>query len=279
MYKKFSNSVYLRSKLQTFFPQITNDDKELERSFMYVIKTYPKEFGQKLKELRIKNDYQQVGLANLLNVSQAAYSSWETGGHLPRLHKIKELLDLYQIDPSELIISNPEKKIDGVFVPLVDSKFFIGNRFYDFEHKLLCSNELEAVSVPIGELCDFSFKLEDDEMFGSSKGIMKGSVLLCSFYDLKNALSNEDKYALIHNRLVVLSICGGPAMLREVRFEGNFLRIIAWNEKVSDIKIAITSNIEPSGNFDDSMLINGHVTSDNSVQFYGVVTKAFFDFN
>lgn len=52
----------------------------------------------KLAEIRILKNYSQGELAELLNVSQQTFSSWETGRTLPKPYQMQHLEDVLGID-------------------------------------------------------------------------------------------------------------------------------------------------------------------------------------
>lgn len=54
-------------------------------------------FSEKLKELRIKNEYSQEQLAELLNVSRQAITKWESGKGMPDIDNIKAIADLFDV--------------------------------------------------------------------------------------------------------------------------------------------------------------------------------------
>lgn len=59
--------------------------------------------GQKIKELRRKNDLTQEKLADSLGVSYQAVSKWETGVSSPDLSLIVPLARLFEVTTDELL--------------------------------------------------------------------------------------------------------------------------------------------------------------------------------
>lgn len=53
--------------------------------------------GERLKELRKKNGYTQVTLADNLGVSKGTVAMWETDKRMPDFDKLNELCDLFDI--------------------------------------------------------------------------------------------------------------------------------------------------------------------------------------
>jgi transcriptional regulator with XRE-family HTH domain len=53
--------------------------------------------GERLKELRRKNGYTQVTLADNLGVSKGTVAMWETDKRMPDFDKLNELCDLFDV--------------------------------------------------------------------------------------------------------------------------------------------------------------------------------------
>lgn len=60
-------------------------------------------FAEKLKQLRIKNEYSQEQLAELLNVSRQAVTKWETGKGMPDISNLKAIAALFDITIDSMI--------------------------------------------------------------------------------------------------------------------------------------------------------------------------------
>lgn len=73
-------------------------------------------FSEKLKQLRIKNEYSQENLAELLNVSRQAITKWETGKGMPDISNLKSIAKLFDVTLDSLIDDVEEiKTIDENF--------------------------------------------------------------------------------------------------------------------------------------------------------------------
>lgn len=70
------------------------------------------EFKDKLKKLRLENDYTQAELAEKIYVSRSAVAKWENGLGLPNDASIEELCRVFNILKEELFNSNEEKLVD-----------------------------------------------------------------------------------------------------------------------------------------------------------------------
>ena len=54
-------------------------------------------FGEKLKALRVKEEYTQEQLAALLHVSRQAVTKWESNAGMPDIENIKAVADLFDV--------------------------------------------------------------------------------------------------------------------------------------------------------------------------------------
>ena len=62
-----------------------------------------KHIGNRLRELRLKNDMSQEYVAKMLGVSVQAVSKWETGKSDPEIGSLIPLADLFHIPVDELL--------------------------------------------------------------------------------------------------------------------------------------------------------------------------------
>lgn len=63
---------------------------------------------EKLKELRIRNNYSQTYVAEYLNITRQAVSRWETGNATPDLDNLLLLAKLYNTSIDDILGSNNE---------------------------------------------------------------------------------------------------------------------------------------------------------------------------
>lgn len=61
------------------------------------------EFHEKLKQLRIQNEYSQEQLATMLNVSRQAVTKWENKGGMPDISNLKMLSNLFNVTLDSLL--------------------------------------------------------------------------------------------------------------------------------------------------------------------------------
>ncbi|MCQ9210361.1 DUF3955 domain-containing protein [Granulicatella seriolae] len=66
------------------------------------------EFGDKIKEVRTKNNLTQEKFAVSLNVTRQAVSNWENNRNLPDLEMLILISSIYHITLDELILGGPE---------------------------------------------------------------------------------------------------------------------------------------------------------------------------
>ncbi|WP_341480215.1 helix-turn-helix transcriptional regulator [Anaerotruncus rubiinfantis] len=65
-------------------------------------------FGEKLKQLRIKQEYSQEALAELLHVSRQAVTKWENGNGMPDIENVKSIADLFDVTLDSLLRDEEE---------------------------------------------------------------------------------------------------------------------------------------------------------------------------
>ena len=65
-------------------------------------------FGEKLKALRVKEEYSQEQLAALLHVSRQAVTKWENDAGMPDIENIKAVADLFDVTLDSLLREEEE---------------------------------------------------------------------------------------------------------------------------------------------------------------------------
>lgn len=60
-------------------------------------------FSDKLKQLRIANEYSQEQLADMLNVSRQAVTKWESGKGMPDISNLKAIVDIFDVTLDSLV--------------------------------------------------------------------------------------------------------------------------------------------------------------------------------
>ncbi len=76
--------------------------KELSLEFQENVTPFP----QRLRELREKKQLTQVAVANVLNIKEVTYQHYEYGAYEPKLDKLLQLADLFDVTLDELLGRN-----------------------------------------------------------------------------------------------------------------------------------------------------------------------------
>lgn len=98
-----------------------------------------KEIGAKLMKLRLDRNSSQSDIAELLNISQQAYSNYENGKSSPSFEMLMDLSRIYAISIDELVGNDGFiKNIEGAY-EIYHDDISIGNLIY----KLLLLQEKE----------------------------------------------------------------------------------------------------------------------------------------
>lgn len=92
-----------------------------------------KNFGEKIKHLRLKNGESQKDLANLLNISFQSISKWEGNLHYPDLLTLKKIVEHYNVDYNYFMDSNWSSKVSLEIEVAINQCDFI-KVWTDFEH-------------------------------------------------------------------------------------------------------------------------------------------------
>ncbi|MDO5655564.1 MAG: helix-turn-helix domain-containing protein [Flavobacteriaceae bacterium] len=74
-------------------------------------------FGSVLLRNRVKNNYTQNQVAELLQVSQSTYCDWESGSAIPKTENLIKVASLYNLDLNELLASFHQEKVNIVNSP------------------------------------------------------------------------------------------------------------------------------------------------------------------
>jgi len=85
-------------------------------------------FAEKLKHLRVKNEYSQETLAQLLNVSRQAITKWENDNGMPDIENLKAIADIFGVTLDSLLREeeNVESTEKSFFVIMALSGGVIG---------------------------------------------------------------------------------------------------------------------------------------------------------
>lgn len=95
--------------------------------------------GKKIHDCRVKNNYSQDNIAELLFVSRQAVSRWETGQAMPTIDNLIELSRLFSVSFEELLCLEEAKELDP-------QNLFCGHN-REFIVRRICNGEL-VVDLP-----------------------------------------------------------------------------------------------------------------------------------
>ena len=126
-------------------------------------------FCDKLRKLRLKNDYTQADLAKELNVSQPTIASWEAGKRTPKWKSIKKIAEIFNVSPESLVDEMMEKpepdtllknKMDTIDIIYMAAKILTGD---DAKNKKLIEKALKALLESSEEVEDHADNTKADQ--------------------------------------------------------------------------------------------------------------------
>ncbi len=270
----FSDSKLLYRKLKSFFPELELEENQIKTAAGKILQLYPVEFGSNLKRIRSGKGISQIPLAGYLGVAQTTYSSWETGAHSPRISNLAMLSQYLQVDVGEFFPLS--KNQTGKTLPL-----FIQSDFCSINADHFSNYVLKHAGQHTRDYFDseysFAFYNDDESMIGPVESIPLKSTVFCSLVKDVNVGDPFKKLYSLCGKVVLLSIVKGPALLREIIFDGKYIRFKAWNPKVEDI-ICLSSEQQslPEGNEDLAMFAN-HPLCASMIEVFGIAHKILKD--
>lgn len=78
-------------------------------------------FAEVIKKERQKRNYTQQELAKALNVSASTVGMWEQNSRVPKLEKLEEIADFFNINLDELSGQTPSNTCGGIRIPVLGS--------------------------------------------------------------------------------------------------------------------------------------------------------------
>lgn len=130
---KLSDSGKLREILKKYNPQLQDTEESFEQTYEKVMKGFPDILKKKIREVRTEHKLGQIELAKKIGITQATYSAWETGSHIPKIENIKQLTEILGVDPSAFIELNPMEGHDKRELPILDKSIFAHHNFSDIQ--------------------------------------------------------------------------------------------------------------------------------------------------
>lgn len=270
----FASSSLLVENLKNFFPEMGTSETEVKQAMTKVLKTYLKEFGLNLKKLRTKKGINQVPFAKQLGVTQTTYSSWETGSHVPRLSKILLISELLGIDVGELFLMPYASSIQ-YSLPVFVKDDFIEIKLQNFFKDNIQHHQIRVVDNFFKKY-QFVFRNTDDEMIEQGYGIPKNSNVYCTYdHCFNNGLLGCIQK--VDGKVILMRIADGPVLLREIKYDGTYIRIKAWKSEIEDKLCLFDENQPlPKDNEKSAMFLNAPLVA-SKIEIFGIARKCVFD--
>lgn len=179
-------------------------------------------FGNKMIELRKKNNLSQEELAEKVGVTRQTISKWELGETAPDINQAKELSRIFKVSLDELTnneinsilvekVSNTEKlagiiikilKMIGIFIVIcliLDVFAFI---FFNVNHSIIESATTEIVMDCTMDNKDYEITVASDGHYNCSncdKNLKEELKTLFDYTDLDHSLDSIEHYFKSHN--------------------------------------------------------------------------------
>ena len=272
---KFSDSVLLFEQMSRLLPSdLLKGEDEIIGAVKLFLTMYPDIFAENLKILRTKKGINQVPFSKQLGVAQTTYSSWETGSHVPRLSKILLISELLGIDVGELFLM-PDTSSIQQSLPVFVKDDFIEIKLQNFFKDNIQHHKIRVVDN-FSKKYQFVFKNTDDEMIDQGYGIPKNSNVYCTYdYSFNNGILGCIQK--VDGKVILMRIAGGPVLLREIKYDGTYIRIKAWKSEIED-KICLFDENQPlpKGNEKSAMFLNAPLVA-SKIEIFGIAQKVVVD--
>ena len=122
--------------------------------------------GDRIKELRIRNDITQADLAKRLQLSRSAINAWEMGISIPSTQYVIELANFFKVSADYILDISQEETINisglsedekEIITKLL--RYFATNKFI---YKLLKSKKIQLTFEDLEDLADTDFSSLSD---------------------------------------------------------------------------------------------------------------------
>ena len=166
------------------------------------------------KKARKDKNFTQSYVAEILNVTNATISRYETGNMQPDNETLKQLSELYSVS-IDYLLGNDEKQIKnapkGVKIPVLGR--VVAGIPIEAVTDILDYEEIPAEMARTGDY--FALKIKGNSM---SPRICDGDVVIVR------------KQELVENKEVAIVLVDGlDATIKEVQFSENGLTLVGWN--------------------------------------------------
>ena len=237
------------------------------------------ELSEKIKRLRIKNNYKQEELAEVCNVTRSAVSNWETGRRIPDWDNIVTIAKLFNVTvedlasskklckkPSTFIKAIPEAKLKGSELPIFFSALLflaisimlvsymprIDRLYYNYTNKYESYyDDASKVEVLLSNNSSFPLssverveKLEYSQTKAYNSKIFQGTIDLIDdhYISLKCILNNGNENYFSNKETISIN-CNPNNLLKYDNFSRKFI-LLGNNSQI--LKIQIIAEITES---------------------------------
>lgn len=180
--------------------------------------------GQKITELRKKNNLSQEGLAEKMNVSRQAVSKWESDQSIPDIEKIVSLSELFGVTTDYLLKSGaPSFEIKTADIPAEDKLLILPDELVQkYLSTAKKSSKLRALSIALA-----IFSPACISFCSAISGFLIG---VSDKMQLRSAIQSfhhtNDKYLVLSCILAVLGIIG--PVISGLSNSNGTVSLIAW---------------------------------------------------
>lgn len=275
---KLSDSGKLREILKKYNPQLKDTEESFVQTYEKVIKGFPDVLKKKIREVRIEHKLGQIELAKKIGTTQATYSSWETGSHIPKIKNIIQLAEALDVDPSSFIELNPLEGHDKRELPILDKSFFSHKTFSDIQ---LIVNNPKARGVkdfrPVftEDEAEFCFDVGNCSDMKGKDGISPYSIVTCKASNLKGK-TKEEIFNSVNGSVCVVSVNGGEGILRQVFFDGTVLKITSIDNtaeaRIFPVKLGYLASLY-------GVSVIGEILLAETVEVFGVAIEGIVKLN
>lgn len=269
----------LVEKLSSFYPDIDEKSEEaVENAIIKIINLLPDKFAEKLRRERTRLGLNQKGMASSINVSFPAYSSWENGGYVPRIDKIRALHEKLNIDIGDLIPDNPYLINKEIKIPIFNKDLFFGIRCPDLENIIRTAPPDAYITLSDNNRYDFAIKIPSTELFGTQGKVTPSSAIaLCNFREMKN-MPDEERMYFVSGKLALISITFKDPEIRECFFNGQFLNLKSYDSRKINHNFPINKELIKTMEEPSSAFFLGHETCTSSVGILALVKRIMIDY-
>lgn len=275
---KLSDSGKLREILKKYNPQLQDTEESFEQTYEKVMKGFPDILKKKIREVRTEHKLGQIELAKKIGITQATYSAWETGSHIPKIENIKQLTEILGVDPSAFIELNPMEGHDKRELPILDKSIFAHHNFSDIQTIV---NNPKARGVrsfrPVftEDEAEFCFDVGNCSDMKGRDGISPYSIVTCKASHLKGK-TKEEIFNSVNGSVCIVSVNGGEGILRQVFFDGTVLKITSIDNtaeaRIFPVKLGYLASLY-------GVSVIGEILLAEDVEVFGVALEGIVKFN